>query len=220
MPRDLPMFPLNAVAFPGATVRLNVFEDRYRALVEHVLSQPKPERLFGITAIREGYEVGAHGVQSLHTTGTLMQLVEASRTHDGRFEIEAVGRQRLSLLRMHPAGDFPVGEVELLDEPMGENVGKAMLSAMNAFGHYREQIEDLVDLDFSDDWPDDPEWLSWSMAADVMLTMAQRQELLLCTTSADRLRHLAQYLREETRAMQALPSLPATDLARTRWSPN
>ena len=84
------MFPLNAVAFPGATVRLNVFEDRYRALVEHVLSQPQPERLFGITAIREGYEVGAHGVQSLHTTGTLMQLVEASRTHDGRFEIEAV----------------------------------------------------------------------------------------------------------------------------------
>ena len=31
------MFPLNAVIFPGVQVPLTVFEDRYRALVHHLL---------------------------------------------------------------------------------------------------------------------------------------------------------------------------------------
>ena len=45
---SLPMFPLNAVLFPGVSVPLKVFEDRYRALVHHLLRVPDPtERLFG-----------------------------------------------------------------------------------------------------------------------------------------------------------------------------
>jgi len=35
-----------------------------------------------------------------------------------------------------------------------------------------------------------------------------------------RLRMLRRSLVEEMRAMRALPSLPATEVARTRWSPN
>ncbi|HEX5861353.1 MAG TPA: LON peptidase substrate-binding domain-containing protein, partial [Nocardioides sp.] len=36
----LPMFPLNAVLFPGVSVPLKVFEDRYRAMVHHLLREP------------------------------------------------------------------------------------------------------------------------------------------------------------------------------------
>ena len=35
-----------------------------------------------------------------------------------------------------------------------------------------------------------------------------------------RLGMLRRTLHEEMRAMRALPSLPATEVARTRWSPN
>ena len=63
MQRQLPVFPLNTVVFPGVTLPLHVFEDRYRALVHHLLTiAEKPDRVFGIVAIREGYEVGKHGV--------------------------------------------------------------------------------------------------------------------------------------------------------------
>ena len=42
------MFPLNAVLFPGVSVPLDVFEDRYRALVHHLLRVEDPaERVFG-----------------------------------------------------------------------------------------------------------------------------------------------------------------------------
>ena len=36
------MFPLNAVIFPGVSVPLTVFEDRYRALVHHLLRVEVP----------------------------------------------------------------------------------------------------------------------------------------------------------------------------------
>ena len=63
MSEQLPIFPLNTVLFPGVSVPLHVFEDRYRALVHHLLRVADPaERLFGSSAIREGYEVGDHGV--------------------------------------------------------------------------------------------------------------------------------------------------------------
>ena len=62
----LPLFPLNTVLFPGVTIPLHIFEDRYRALVHHLLRLDPVERMFGSVAIREGYEVGEHGAQSLY----------------------------------------------------------------------------------------------------------------------------------------------------------
>ncbi|HET6626899.1 MAG TPA: LON peptidase substrate-binding domain-containing protein, partial [Nocardioidaceae bacterium] len=94
----LPMFPLNTVLFPGVTVPLHVFEDRYRALVHHLLTIPdRTERVFGVVAIREGYEVGSHGAQSVHRIGCVAQMTTVAPHADGRFDIEVVGRQRMRL---------------------------------------------------------------------------------------------------------------------------
>ena len=52
----LPMFPLGSVLFPGVSVPLTVFEDRYRALVHHLLRvEDATQLLFGTVGIREGY---------------------------------------------------------------------------------------------------------------------------------------------------------------------
>ena len=86
------MFPLNAVLFPGVSVPLKVFEDRYRALVHHLLRVPDPtDRVFGSVGIREGYEVGDHGAQSLFRVGCRVQLTEVESHPDGTFDIVAVG---------------------------------------------------------------------------------------------------------------------------------
>ena len=115
---QLPIFPMNAVVFPGVTVPLHVFEDRYRALVHHLLTiSEKPERLFGIVAIREGYEVGSHGVQSVHRVGCVVQMTSVDPYPDGRFDIEVVGRRRLRLDALDTSGSYLVGDVETVDEP-------------------------------------------------------------------------------------------------------
>jgi len=221
----LPMFPLNTVLFPGVTIPLHVFEDRYRALIHHLLTIPdKAERVFGIVAIREGYEVGVHGAQSVHTVGCLAQMTMVDPQPDGRFDIEVVGRQRLRLHSMDPSGPYLVGEVELLDDDeddAGAGPDQEAERTLLTFEAYRTQLSDLRGGDVLDgDFPHDPTYLSYSLAATCLLTLRERQALLETDSAHERLAMLRLSLREEMRAMRAVPSLPATEVARTAWSPN
>jgi Lon protease-like protein len=220
----MPIFPLNAVVFPGVTVPLHVFEDRYRALVHHLLTiSAKPDRLFGIVAIREGYEVGTHGVASVHRVGCVVQMTSVEPYPDGRFDIEVVGRRRLRMDGLDTSGPFLVGDVETVDEPPDTSAAAVQQAtlARETFEQYRRQLSDLRGDDVLDgDLPGDPEYLSYSLAATCLLTLRERQELLESPTATERLAMLRHALHEEMRAMTAIPSLPATEVARTAWSPN
>ena len=224
MREQLPIFPLNTVMFPGVSVPLHVFEDRYRALVHHLLSiSDKSMRLFGIVAIREGYEVGQHGVQSVHRVGCVVQMTSVEPYEDGRFDIEVVGRQRLRLDGLDTSREYLVGDVEVLPEKTKQEPAalEQAVRAMDTFEEYRRQLSELRGDDVLDgDLPRDPEYLSYSLAATCLLTLQERQALLEADTALERLRMLRHAMHEEMRAMRAIPSLPATEVARTSWSPN
>jgi hypothetical protein len=221
---QLPVFPLNMVMFPGVTMSLHIFEDRYRALVRHLLGIPdRSMRLFGIVAIREGYEVGQHGKQSLHRVGCVVQLTEAEPYEDGRFDIEVVGRHRMQLAGMDTSGSYLVGAVETLGERTAKvaDLAREAGRAMATFEEYRRRLARMRGGTVLDvDLPNDPELLSYTLAATCLLTLQERQELLEAESPMDRLVMLRHLLVQEMRAMRAIPSLPATEVARTSWSPN
>lgn len=224
MREQLPIFPLNTVVFPGVTVPLHVFEDRYRSLVHHLLTiSDKSLRLFGIVAIREGYEVGQHGVHSVHRVGCVVQMTSVEPYEDGRFDIEVVGRQRMRLDGLDTSGAFLVGDVQTLSErtPKGSDAAHEAARTFETFKEYRRRLSQMRGGEVLDgDLPRDPEFLSYSLAATCLLTLAERQALLEADTALERLIMLRLALREEMRAMRAIPSLPATEVARTSWSPN
>ncbi|MBR8741542.1 LON peptidase substrate-binding domain-containing protein [Nocardiopsis sp. MG754419] len=73
MPEALPIFPLNTVLFPGMTIPLHVFEQRYRRLVSELLGptmaggevggrERGPAR-FGVVWIELGHEVASESGQ-------------------------------------------------------------------------------------------------------------------------------------------------------------
>jgi len=222
-PGLLPMFPLGHVLFPGTSVPLHVFEDRYTALVRHLLEVPDPaERLFGSVAIREGYEVGDHGAQSLYRVGVRLQLTEVEPSDDGTFAIEAVARDRFRLDGLDTSGPFPAAHVSLMpDGPAdGPEVDEAAAEARAVFTAYRAALLAFREDPVGGSLPDDAEWLGWLLAAAAPLPMAEQQSLLEADGTADRLRTVTALLRAELKAMNVVPSLPATELARTRWSPN
>src|SRR3954447_1948561 len=145
---QLPIFPLNTVMFPGVSVPLHVFEDRYRALVHHLLTiSDKSMRLFGIVAIREGYEVGQPHlslVQSVHRVGCVVQMTSVEPYEDGRFDIEVVGRQRLRLDSMDTSGDYLVGDVELLGEQRSpEDDAREAQRTLETFEEYRRRLSQM-----------------------------------------------------------------------------
>jgi uncharacterized protein len=225
VPDQLPIFPLNVVAFPGMTVPLHVFEERYRALVRHLLTVPeRRDRVFGIVAIREGYEVGNHEARSMYRTGCVMQLTAVEEYDDGRFDIAVVGRHRMRVISTDTGGPFLQAEVEHLP-PEGEATGPATaqeaVRALAAFESYRGLLSALTgdEVDVGK-LPRDPELLSFALAAACPLTLAERQRLLESATTEERLRLLRALMHEEQRVMRTVPSLPATQVARTSWNPN
>jgi hypothetical protein len=221
MSDTLPMFPLNTVLFPGMSVPLRVFEDRYRALVHHLLRMDDPtERVFGSVGIREGYEVGEHGAQWLFRIGCRVKMTEVEAHDDGTFELVAVGLDRIELERLDTSGAYPVGQVTPLVEH-DVTVPPAVTEAARSTYHaYREALLEIDREPPSGELPGDPTYLSWALAALAPLSLAERQALLEAEDAEGRLRMVTGVLRTELTTMRVLPSLPATEIARTRWSPN
>ena len=216
------MFPLNAVLFPGVSVPLTVFEDRYRALVHHLLRVEDPaERLFGSVGIREGYEVGDHGAQSLFRVGCRVQLtdVEAAPGRHLRHRRGRAGADRARAARHH--GHLPGRPRRGASRGAGRGArrrswsGPARRSRRTGWPSPTSAATPTPAA-----LPKDPAYLSWTLAAVAPLPMHERQQLLEAEDAALRLSMVTELLRDELRAMNVIPSLPATEVARTRWCPN
>lgn len=217
----LPMFPLNAVIYPGVSLPLTVFEDRYRAMVHHLLRIEDPaQRVFGSVGIREGYEVGQHGSQSLFRVGCRVQLTQAEGHEDGTFDIVGVGIARIQLERLDTSGLFPIGHVIDLPEASTPVSEELLQRSRATFTAYRAALAAIRSDPFQGELPRDPAYLSWTLAACAPLPLQERQSLLEAEDAEERLILVTDLLQAELRAMNVIPSLPATEVARTRWSPN
>ena len=78
--RRLPLFPLNTVLFPGVSLPLQIFEERYKLMLRECMESDKR---FGVSLIREGDEVGGPAVP--HVVGTVAHLVQVSPIEGDRF---------------------------------------------------------------------------------------------------------------------------------------
>ena len=122
---ELPLFPLQAVLFPGGLLGLKVFEARYLDLVARCLRDRRP---FGVVALKRGTEVRRpdHPV-AFESIGTQAELIDVDSAQAGillarcrgteRFEIRASREQPdgLWLAETTPiAADEPVAPTHAL----------------------------------------------------------------------------------------------------------
>lgn len=226
MSEPLPLFPLNAVLFPGIVMPLHIFEDRYRLLVRDLIAlPPDAAREFGVVAIKVGFEVGSHGVHTIQRTGCAALVTEVTANPDGTFELMVVGRRRFHVERLDPSQEYLRADVEWLPDPDGgdspSDAAAAAEIACSLFDDYRVTVTGLRGADILDgDTPTDPVDLSYTLSAALILSLADRQAMLEAPDVVSRLRLGASLMRSEIRAMAAIPSLPATSMARTQWCPN
>lgn len=222
----LPLFPLNTVLFPGIVMPLHIFEDRYRMLVRDLIAlPPDAAREFGVVAIKVGYEVGARGVHTIQRTGCAALVTEVTANPDGSFEIIVIGRRRFHVESLDPSQDYLRADVEWLPDASGgdtpADADKAAERARELFEIYRDTVTALRGDDILDgDTPTNPVDLSYTLAAALVLNLAERQALLEAPDVVTRLRLGTSLMRAELQAMAAIPSLPATTMARTQWCPN
>jgi hypothetical protein len=113
--------------------------------------------------------------------------------------------------------------VEPLHGPADLSPAAAVEAArtLSVFERYRAAVSALRGGEvMAGGLPRDPELLSYVLAATCALTLPERQQLLESPTAPERLAHLRRLLHRELGAIRAVPSLPATEVARTSWNPN
>ena len=92
---SLPLFPLQAVLFPGGLLSLKVFEARYLDLMTSCLRQRRP---FGVVALRTGSEVRGSKVRiEFETKGVLAELLDVDSEQPGILHVRCRGMGRFAL---------------------------------------------------------------------------------------------------------------------------
>jgi uncharacterized protein len=135
---EIPLFPLHAVLCPGIVLPLHVFEERYRALTRHCLATGAP---FGIVLIRDGREVGDGSTLALAEVGALVEIREADRYPDGRYDLLAAATGRFAIDRVDLArAPYLVADVTQLEDEVGDEQRAERLaaSAIRRFVRYLE----------------------------------------------------------------------------------
>ena len=222
MSETLPLFPLGTVLYPGLLLPLNIFEERYRELVRDLLDGPEPRR-FGVIAIRKGRETGVDGISALYQIGCTATVREVAEQDDGRYHLVTVGTQRFRLASLDKSRPYLQGEVDLLEEEVGDEAaaGLAVHAVQRGFHGYVEALASRESVEVTvPELPDEPLLLSYLVAASMILDLSVRQDLLAEPDAERRLGAERALLARETTMLRSLTATPAPDLRNTPYSSN
>jgi Lon protease-like protein len=193
--RELPLFPLPVVLFPDVPMPLHIFEPRYRRMLSDI---DVGEKLFGLSYFDEE-EQGEGAIPPLDHVGCVAEVTETQTLPDGRSNIVVLGVIRYRVDAYVDHGDpYLVGKLSFFeDEAEEENALRErtqevvtlfmrIARAVRIINNDRSALVELPE--------DEPETLSFLVAAAVEMDMKARLELLVMRSTSERLRRLRDLL--------------------------
>ncbi len=148
---------------------------------------------------------------------------EIAEGDDGQYDIVTVGTDRFRLHDLDDSLPYLVGEVEMLDEPAGDEAAAALAASavQRAFRAYLNVLADRGAATISvPDLPDEPILLSYLVAASMIIELSDRQGLLAQPDAVRRLSAERVLLARETAILRELGTTPAPDLRSSPYNPN
>lgn len=174
----LPLFPLQTVFFPGETVPLHIFEDRYKQLINDCREEAMT---FGIPVfINDKLEYGVE-----------VQLVEVVTTYEGgEMDVTCVARQVFKVLQFDNEMEgkpYAGGVVEFLESSndADENLRLEVLGKI-------EELYELMAVQLPEIAVD--KFNSYAFAHKMGLSFEQEYELLQLTNETVRLNYIKKHL--------------------------
>lgn len=187
---EIPLFPLNAVLFPGGYLPLRVFEQRYMDMVSHAL---RDGTSFGICLITSGQEVGQPAVPQ--DIGVIARIGEWDMQQLGVLSIKVHGEQRFRILeRRTENSGLQVAQVELIaNEPPLQLPAKLVRL---------QPLMRVILADAGDAVPaphplDDAVWLGNRYAELLPISLMAKQKLMELDDSLLRVETIYQYLEQK-----------------------
>lgn len=202
---NVPLFPLQTVLFPGMTIPLHIFEERYRLMIARCLEQNSP---FGVVLIREGSEVDdGSGPPLISRVGCFARIVRNELLPDGRYFIEVTGDTRFAVDEVRHSEPYLTGRVTPLEDILTDS-GTVDTLHDRVSRQFRQYIAGLLArmnrTVSAIQLPGDPSVLSFAVAGALDIPPAEKQKLLETPTTDERLQLEFEYLRSP----QSLPTEP------------
>lgn len=181
-PDDIPLFPLNAVLFPGGHLSLRIFEPRYLDLVREC---SRNDSGFGACLILVGREAGEPATPA--AVGTLARIEDFYSLPDGLLGIRARGSRRFRAATtrvrdnglVHGLVNWLPDEPEITMPPEYGLLAVILERLLEQIGgeHARAGRQRL----------DDASWVGFRLAELLPVEAAERQQWLQLTDPLQRL---------------------------------
>ncbi len=175
----LPLFPLDLVLFPGASLPLHIFEPRYREMISECLDRRKS---FGIVRAKE------EGVAEIGCTAEIITV--AKKYPDGRMDIVTEGRERFEVMQVNQERSFLQAEVLYLRDEPGEASAEEIAQAVRL----QAEIMQLAGSDPAARSGSDTSQLSFGLVGPLPLDLDFKQTLLGMKSEAERVQAVISYL--------------------------
>ena len=194
--REIALFPLHTVLFPGGLLPLRVFEPRYMEMATACLREGIP---FGICLIREGREVGTPAVP--HAVGCLARIMQWDMQQLGVLSITVRGERRFRVLERRVQRD---GLIRSEIEPLADEDDALVPEALAMCARVLKAIIDEgagagIEAPFRFE---SSSWVSARLTEILPLPFAFKQQLLETDDSRRRLEALREALLEQKLASE------------------
>ena len=140
MDSNLRLFPLNTVLFPGMTIPLSIFQERYRKLITECINNEEP---FGVLLLRNGLDTDEKN-EDLYSIGCTARITDSLPQQDGTILISSRGEKRFRLLELTQKEPFLIGKVDYpVDEirELPENLVSDLQEGYKQIRSFRYMIE-------------------------------------------------------------------------------
>ncbi len=192
--RNLPLFPLNMVLFPNASLPLQIFEERYKQMLEDCL---QADSRFGVILIKAGAEVGEPAIP--YSIGTMAHIIQVHEARGGRRFISAMGERRFRIKEITQYRPYISAQIEVIEDEGDEWLPH---SEMDSIRRAVKQYVQLV-IGLKGGWTnepvlsEDPVTLSYYIAGLMEIGLPEKQTLLEESSTSRRLEAELDLLRRE-----------------------
>jgi uncharacterized protein len=198
--QKIPLFPLHTVLFPGMVLPLHIFEDRYKLMIYHCVTENIP---FGVVLIREGKEVG--GAATVFDVGTTAHITRIDPLDDGRMNIATLGFDRFKIHSISHDAPYLTGLIETF--PLEDTKEAAVKAEVEQLAplliKYLEMIASVSEVDVKlDQLPRDASTLAFLTAIVLRSPMQDKQTLLSIPSLPALLRQERQILGREAEVLR------------------
>lgn len=189
-----PLFPLKLVLFPGETIPLHIFENRYREMINYCLQNEEP---FGIVAKYSS---------RLPRVACLAEVIEVSKKYsDGKMDIICRGKNRCYIHKFDESKSYLRGETEEFDDFV-EDLNDPLVDLKKETSELYDELMKVAQSQLEIEEPKKP-IVSYDFAHQIGFSIKQKQQLLELRSERERLELIRDHMKEIMPRVKAYESM-------------